>query len=84
MDAAIVAYERGYGAKPVFLREGGTLPVVVTLRTLFNMPVVLLGFGLPDDGAHGPNEKFDLECFYRGINTAIALFEEMATRGNKH
>ncbi|MEP7285740.1 MAG: M20/M25/M40 family metallo-hydrolase, partial [Chloroflexota bacterium] len=78
MSAASAAYERGFGAPPIFLREGGTLPIVATLQNTFNMPVVLMGFGLPDDGAHGPNEKFDLECFYRGINTAIAMFEEVS------
>jgi acetylornithine deacetylase/succinyl-diaminopimelate desuccinylase-like protein len=78
MDAAVAAYQRGFGAKPVFLREGGTLPIVATLRNTFGIPVVLMGFGLPDDGAHAPNEKLDLECFYRGINTAIAMFEEVA------
>ncbi len=78
MDAAIIAYERGFGAKPVFLAEGGTLPIVVTLRNLFKMPVVLMGFGLHDDNTHAPNEKITLECFYRGINTAIAMFEEVS------
>jgi acetylornithine deacetylase/succinyl-diaminopimelate desuccinylase-like protein len=78
MVAARAAYKRGFGAEPVFLPEGGTLPIVATLRNMFNMPVVLLGFGLPDDGAHAPNEKFLLDGFYRGINTAIAMFEETA------
>jgi len=78
MVAAKIAYKRGFGAEPVFLPEGGTLPIVVTLRTLFNMPVVLLGFGLPDDSLHAPNEKISLESFYRGINTAIAFFEEVS------
>ena len=63
----------------VFLPEGGTLPIVVTLRTMFNMPVVLMGFGLPDDNLHAPNEKIDLQSFYRGINTAIAMYEELAS-----
>ncbi len=77
MDAAKVAYKRGFGAEPVFLREGGTLPIVATLQQTFQMPVVLMGFGLPDDNAHAPNEKLTLECFYRGVDTAIAMFEEL-------
>jgi acetylornithine deacetylase/succinyl-diaminopimelate desuccinylase-like protein len=77
MAAAQKAYERGYGNKAIFMREGGTLPVVATLQKLFGMPVVLMGFGLNTDGPHAPNEKIDLECFYKGINTAIAMFEEV-------
>jgi acetylornithine deacetylase/succinyl-diaminopimelate desuccinylase-like protein len=78
MDVAIAAYEKGFGVKPVFRREGGSLPIVTTLQKLFNKPVLLLGFGLPDDGTHAPNEKFALECFYRGIATSIALLEGLS------
>ncbi len=78
MDAAIAAYERGFGAKPIFMREGGTLPIVATLQQFFHMPVLLVGFGLHDDNAHAPNEKFALDCFYRGITTAIELFERLS------
>jgi acetylornithine deacetylase/succinyl-diaminopimelate desuccinylase-like protein len=78
MDAAIAAYERGFGAKPVFMREGGTLPIVATLQQIFHKPVLLMGFGLHDDHAHAPNEKFNLECFYRGITTSIELYERLS------
>jgi acetylornithine deacetylase/succinyl-diaminopimelate desuccinylase-like protein len=78
MDAAIAAYERGFGAKPVFMREGGTLPVVATLQKVFQKPVLLMGFGLHDDNAHAPNEKFALDNFYRGITTAIELFDRLS------
>jgi acetylornithine deacetylase/succinyl-diaminopimelate desuccinylase-like protein len=77
IEAAARAYERGFGKRPVFLREGGSLPVVATLRNVFGMPVVLMGFGLNDDNMHAPNEKMELECFYRGVKTAIAMIEEM-------
>ncbi len=78
MEAAIKAYERGFGAKPVFTREGGTLPIVATLQRMFHAPVLLMGYGLHDDGAHGPNEKLNLDCFYRGITTSITLYEELS------
>lgn len=78
MDVAIAAYERGFGAKPVFMREGGTLPIVATLQRLFNAPVLLIGFGLHDDNAHAPNEKFWLPGFYKGITTSIALLEGLS------
>jgi acetylornithine deacetylase/succinyl-diaminopimelate desuccinylase-like protein len=78
MDVAIAAYERGFGARPVFMREGGTLPIVATLQHLFNAPVLLIGFGLHDDNAHAPNEKFWLTGFYKGITTSIALLEGLS------
>ncbi|MCC7450976.1 MAG: dipeptidase [Anaerolineae bacterium] len=77
MDAARKAYEKGWGAAPVFTREGGTLPIVATLQRLFNAPVLLMGYGLHDDGAHGPNEKFNLDCFDKGLATSITLYEEL-------
>jgi acetylornithine deacetylase/succinyl-diaminopimelate desuccinylase-like protein len=76
--AAVTAYERGFGATPMFMREGGSIPVVATLQEVFHIPVLLVGFGLPDDSTHAPNEKFTLECFYRGITTSITLFEELS------
>jgi acetylornithine deacetylase/succinyl-diaminopimelate desuccinylase-like protein len=77
MDAAAAAYEHGFGARPVYLPEGGSIPVVATLQNKFHFPVLLIGFGLPDDNLHGPNEKFKLDHFYRGIDTSIALYEQL-------
>ena len=77
MEAAATAYEHGFGARPVYLPEGGSIPVVATLQNLFHFPVLLIGFGLPDDNLHGPNEKFKLDHFYRGIDTSIALYEQL-------
>lgn len=76
--AARRALERGFGAPPVLIREGGSIPVVETFRRLFQVPVVLLGFGRPDDRAHGPDEKLNREDFYRGAETSAWLWEEMA------
>ena len=77
--AAFHAYERAFGREPVFLREGGSIPVVATLNQAFNIPVLLVGYGLPDDNIHGPNERFSLDCYQRGIKTAAALLEELST-----
>ena len=71
MQAAVTAYQRGFGATPVFLRSGGSIPVVNTFQTLLNVPTVLMGFALPDDRNHAPNERFHLGQFYRGIATCI-------------
>ncbi len=79
MEAAVAAYERGFGAKPIYLPEGGSIPVVATLQKTFHIPVLMIGMGLPDDNLHAPNERFKLEHFHRGIDTAIALLEKLGT-----
>ena len=78
VQAAVRAYEFGFGARPVFTREGGSIPVVGTFQKVLNAPVVLMGFGLPDDNLHAPNEKFSLESFRRGMKTVIKFYEELA------
>src|SRR5207249_3642459 len=65
------AYKKGFGALPVFLRSGGSIPVVNAFKESLGIPTVLMGFGLPDDRIHAPNEKFHLPNFYRGIETSI-------------
>lgn len=76
--AAGRALERGFGAKPVFNKEGGSIPVVATFTKMLKVPTVLMGIGLTDDNLHAPNEKIDLDNFYRGIQTAAFLMEELA------
>jgi len=78
MAAASRAYEKGWGQKPVYERGGGTLPILADFqRELNQIPIMLMGFGLQTDGAHGPNEHFVLEMFKRGIDTAICFFDEV-------
>jgi acetylornithine deacetylase/succinyl-diaminopimelate desuccinylase-like protein len=69
--AAAFAYKKGFGALPVFLRSGGSIPVVTTFQEILGCPAVLMGFGLPDDHIHGPNERFYLPNFYKAIATSI-------------
>ncbi len=69
--AAAFACRKGFGAAPVFLRSGGTVPVVNTFREILGIPTVLLGFALSDNRIHAPNENFHLPNFYRGIDTCI-------------
>jgi acetylornithine deacetylase/succinyl-diaminopimelate desuccinylase-like protein len=76
MRAAEIAYARGFGTPPVFLRSGGTIPVVNILQELLGIPTVLMGFALPDDRMHAPNEKFHLPNFYNGIATSIWFLNE--------
>ncbi|MBA3871309.1 MAG: dipeptidase [Anaerolineae bacterium] len=77
MQAAVRAYEQGWGKKPVFMREGGSIPVVSEFQKELNAPVILMGLGLNDDGAHSANEHFMVEMFRKGINTAIYFYEAM-------
>ncbi|MGA3114313.1 MAG: dipeptidase [Syntrophobacteraceae bacterium] len=79
MRAAEKAIETGFGKKPVFIREGGSIPVVNMIKKhLGQENILLLGWGSPDDGAHSTNERFCIEDFHRGIRSAAALFYEMA------
>jgi acetylornithine deacetylase/succinyl-diaminopimelate desuccinylase-like protein len=71
MRAAAFAYRKGFGSSPVFLRSGGAIPVLSTFQEILGIPTVLMGFGLPDDRIHAPNEKFHLPNFYNGITTSI-------------
>lgn len=77
MKAAIRAYEKAWGAKPVFMREGGSIHIVADFRRELGTPVVLMGYALNTDGAHGPNENFTISMFHRGIQTAIQYLYEV-------
>ena len=78
MQVALDAYERVFGIRPSFVRGGGSIPVVGLLGNKLNVPVVMLGFGLPDDNLHSPNEKFSLEMFRKGIETSIIFYEGLS------
>jgi acetylornithine deacetylase/succinyl-diaminopimelate desuccinylase-like protein len=67
MRAAATALERIFGKAPVYLRSGGSIPVVALLDYELKAPTILTGFSLPDDGLHAPNEKFSLEQLRKGI-----------------
>jgi acetylornithine deacetylase/succinyl-diaminopimelate desuccinylase-like protein len=75
MQAASRAYHIGFGKEPVFLALGGTIPVVAVIKNKLNIPPVLMGFALPDDNLHGPNERFYLPNFFNGIKTSMAFME---------
>jgi acetylornithine deacetylase/succinyl-diaminopimelate desuccinylase-like protein len=76
--AAMSAYRAGFGVEPVFTRLGGTIPVIGTLQRIFDVPIVLMGFALRDDGMHGPNERFYLPNFFNGITSSIWLLANLA------
>lgn len=72
------ALEIGFGRKPLFARGGGTIPVVGLLKQELGVDSLLVGFGLPDDRVHSPNEKFDLDAFYKGQRTVAALYDRLS------
>lgn len=75
---AAEAIEIGFGRPAVFIREGGSIPVVSLIRRQLGIDSLLVGFGLPDDRVHSPNEKFDLDAFHNGARTAAALYAKLA------
>lgn len=76
--AAADALAAVYGRQPVFMREGGSIPIAALFDAVLGAPVVLMGFGLPDDGAHAPNEKFDLNQFKLGMMTVAEFLGRIA------
>ena len=75
--AAVGALRQVWAVEPVFVRSGGSIPVVGEVARGLGIPSVMMGFGLPDDNLHAPNEKFSLANFHRGIETLIVFFESL-------
>jgi acetylornithine deacetylase/succinyl-diaminopimelate desuccinylase-like protein len=77
MRAAIEALRETYGKEPALIREGGSIPIAALFDEVLHVPVVLMGFGLPDDNLHSPNEKYSLTQFYRGIRTVASFLQKL-------
>jgi acetylornithine deacetylase/succinyl-diaminopimelate desuccinylase-like protein len=78
VQAAAKAMTEMFGTETVFIRSGGSIPIVGAFHDHLGIPSVMMGFGLPDDNLHSPNEKFFLPNFYRGIEAVAAYFEVLA------
>lgn len=78
IQAGLRALERAFGVRPVLTRIGGSIPVVETLFKVLKAPVVLMGFALPTDQVHAPNEHFTLECFDKGTQAIAYYWDELA------
>ena len=74
-DAAKAAQEEIFGNHPVLIREGGSIPIVASFTEVLEVPALLVGFGLPDDRLHAPNEKFNISHFYNGVRTIVRLLD---------
>jgi acetylornithine deacetylase/succinyl-diaminopimelate desuccinylase-like protein len=75
--AAARALEATFGQPPVYIREGGSIPVCASFSTILGLPVVLLGITPPNDNAHAPNEWMDLGNYETGIRTFARMFDEL-------
>lgn len=78
LEAASKAFEDIYGKKPLFTREGGSIPIVADFKKVLGVNSILMGFGLNSDAIHSPNEKFSLVDYQRGIKTSARFFEALS------
>jgi acetylornithine deacetylase/succinyl-diaminopimelate desuccinylase-like protein len=76
--ASLRALKQAFGAEPILMREGGSIPIVNQFKKILGADSLLLGLGLPDDNAHSPNEKFHLDCFEKGQRMSAFLWQELA------
>jgi len=77
-QAALRALKYAFGCEPVLLREGGSIPIVNDFKKILRADALMLGLALPDDNAHSPNEKFDLDCFAKGQAMSACLWQELS------
>jgi acetylornithine deacetylase/succinyl-diaminopimelate desuccinylase-like protein len=75
IDVAARAFGEVFGRETVFIRSGGSIPIVGDFANHLGIPTILMGFGLPDDGLHSPNEKYKIENYYLGIQTVAHFLE---------
>src|SRR5881227_643402 len=77
IKAATEALREVFNKETVFIRSGGSIPIVTDFQDVLKIPSVMMGFGLPDDNLHAPNEKFHIPNFYRGIESICLFFEKL-------
>ena len=81
IQVAAEVFGRQLGKPTVFTRSGGSIPIVGDFARCLGIPTILMGFGLPDDGLHSPNEKYKIENYYLGILTIADFFAQYGHRG---
>ena len=77
VKAAIEALKEAFGVDPVFMREGGSIPIVALFDSVLHAPTVLMGMGLPSDNIHSPNENYSVDNFYGGIKASAIFFDKI-------
>lgn len=78
LQKAADAYEKVYGVRALFTKDGGSIPIVEKLSRVLGVPAVMMGFGLPDENLHAPNEHFNLENFDKGLLTVVEFIKSLA------
>ncbi len=79
-QAASAAIERTFGKKPLPFYSGGSIPIISTFESVLGIKSILMGFGLDTDAIHSPNENYQLECFYKGIETIPYFYQEFSKK----
>lgn len=79
VQAALDAFQAGFGRRPILVREGASIPITETFLSALKAPSLLMGYGLPEDNIHSPNERFKLEHFYKGIETCAHLYDRLGS-----
>jgi len=79
-ELAREALKKAFGSDTVMMREGGSIPIVTDFEELLKVPVMLIGFGLPDEHSHAPNEWIDLENFQKGIESMAYLYDGLSRK----
>jgi acetylornithine deacetylase/succinyl-diaminopimelate desuccinylase-like protein len=74
-EVAHMALEKGFGKRAVFIREGGSIPFVTQMYETFKVPCLLIGFGLPDENAHAPDEHIALDNYFGGIKAMASFYQ---------
>jgi acetylornithine deacetylase/succinyl-diaminopimelate desuccinylase-like protein len=80
--SAADALERVFGNQVAFVRSGGSIPIVADFQDCLEIPTLMIGFGLPDDRTHAPNEKLSIDNFFKGIEAIILLLEDLRPSAN--
>ena len=70
--------KEAFGRQPILMREGGSIPIVTQFKKVLHADSLLLGLALPDDNAHSPNEKFNLDCYEKGSRMSALLWRRLA------
>jgi acetylornithine deacetylase/succinyl-diaminopimelate desuccinylase-like protein len=82
LDAGRLALQAAFGREPVITGEGGSIPVVGDFERILGAPVLLMGFGLPGENAHAPDEWISVENYLTGIRASAMLYEAYGRRGS--
>ncbi|OZU87890.1 peptidase M20 [Virgibacillus indicus] len=80
IEKAAASYTKAFGKETVYVRMGGSIPVVEWIEAIYDIPIVLLGFGTPDDRLHSPNESFPLDSFDKGMETLVYYWNEVINK----